>query len=400
MIVLEFFTPSTFVLEYVSNMNTPTLLNNRYQIEARIGSGGMAEIYRAHDLMLERTVAIKLLKEDFSTETSFRERFRQEAKAAANLSHPNIVTIYDFGFDEKQIFIVMEYVPGTDMKTILQRRGSLSVEETLPLIIQACAGVGYAHRSGLVHCDVKPQNMIVTPDQHLKVTDFGIARLLASIHPHEVNHVIWGSPQYFSPEQAAGLSPTPASDVYGLGVVLYEMLTGRLPFIANTASELSHLHRTAQPTPPTQINPLIPTVLEQACLKVLSKEPSSRYRTADQFGRVLISLSRSIKQPPNPVAMTQKSSMDVISQPGPENLPEPRQTQPHPPVFTRTIDQAPKPSPTHLKATPRSDQPAASQNALDIDWLTWGLVLLAVITLGGLIPFWVWIYLLYNPPGR
>lgn len=400
MIVLEFFTPSTFVLEYVSNMNTPTLLNNRYQIEARIGSGGMAEIYRAHDLMLERTVAIKLLKEDFSTETSFRERFRQEAKAAANLSHPNIVTIYDFGFDEKQIFIVMEYVPGTDLKTILQRRGSLSVEEALPLIIQACAGMGYAHRSGLVHCDVKPQNMIVTPDQRLKVTDFGIARLLASIHPHEVNHVVWGSPQYFSPEQAAGLSPTPASDVYGLGVVLYEMLTGRLPFIANTASELSHLHRTAHPTPPTQINPLIPTVLEQACLKVLSKEPSSRYRTADQFGRVLISLSRSIKQSPNPVAMTQKSSMDVNSQPGPENLPEPRQTQLHPPVFTRTIDQAPKPSPTRIKASSRSGQPASSQSALDIDWLTWGLVLLAVITLGGLIPFWVWIYLLYNPPGR
>lgn len=400
MILLEFFTPSTFVLEYVSNMNTPTLLNNRYQIEARIGTGGMAEIYRAHDLMLERTVAIKLLKEDFSTETSFRERFRQEAKAAANLSHPNIVTIYDFGFDEKQIFIVMEYVPGTDLKTILQRRGSLSVEETLPLIIQACAGVGYAHRSGLVHCDVKPQNMIVTPDQRLKVTDFGIARLLATIHPHEVNQVVWGSPQYFSPEQAAGLSPTPASDVYGLGVVLYEMLTGRLPFNANSASALSYLHRTAQPTPPTQINPLIPTALEQACLKVLSKEPSSRYRTADQFGRVLISLSRSIKLPPNPVAMTQKSSMDVLPQPVTVNLPEPRQTQPHPPVITRTIDQTPKPSPTPIKASSRSGQPASSQNALDIDWLTWGLVLLAVITLGGLIPFWVWIYLLYNPPGR
>jgi len=124
MIVLEFFTPSAFVLEYGRIMNTPGLLNNRYQIEARIGSGGMAEVYRARDLTLERSVAIKLLKEDFSTESSFRERFRQEAKAAANLSHPNIVTIHDFGFDDKQIFIVMEYVPGTDLKTILERRGS------------------------------------------------------------------------------------------------------------------------------------------------------------------------------------------------------------------------------------------------------------------------------------
>ena len=401
MIVLEFFKPSTFVLEYISTMNTPSLLNDRYQIEGRIGSGGMAEVYRARDLMLERTVAIKLLKEDFSAEPSFRERFRQEAKAAANLSHPNIVTIHDFGFNDQQIFIVMEYVPGTDLKTILERRGSLSVEETLPLVIQACAGVGYAHRAGLVHCDVKPQNMIVTPDQRLKVTDFGIARALASIHPQEVNHVVWGSPQYFSPEQAAGLPPTPASDVYGLGVVLYEMLTGRLPFIGNSAAELSHLHRTAQPTPPAQINPLIPLVLEQACLKVLSKEPSSRYRTADQFGRVLISLSRTIKPSTAPVvATTQKSSLEEISLPPAQSYRGPLQTQPHPPVYSPPTKQATPPPSIPKTTSSKANQPVAPQNTLDIDWRTWGLVILAVITLGGLIPFWVWIYLLYNPPGR
>ena len=285
-------------------MSSPDLLNNRYRIEGRIGSGGMADVYRARDLMLERTVAIKLLRENFSRDPTFRERFRQEAKAAANLSHPNIVTIHDFGFDDQQIFIVMEYVPGTDLKTILESRGSLNVDEALPLIIQACAGVGYAHRAGLVHCDVKPHNMIVTPDQRLKVTDFGIARALASIPAQEVNNVVWGSPQYFSPEQAAGHPPSPASDVYSLGVVLYEMLTGKLPFIASTAAELSHMHRSVAPTPPSQQNPLIPPVLEQACLKVLSKEPSSRYRTADQFGRVLISLSRSIKVSPAPVVST------------------------------------------------------------------------------------------------
>jgi len=400
MIVLEFFTPSAFVLEYGRIMNAPGLLNNRYQIEARIGSGGMAEVYRARDLMLERSVAIKLLKEDFSTESSFRERFRQEAKAAANLSHPNIVTIHDFGFDDKQIFIVMEYVPGTDLKTILERRGSLSVEEALPLIIQACAGVGYAHRAGLVHCDVKPQNMIVTPDQRLKVTDFGIARALASIHPQEVNHVVWGSPQYFSPEQAAGLPPTPASDVYGLGVVLYEMLTGRLPFIGNSASELSHLHRTALPTPPSQINPRIPPVLEQACLKVLSKEPSSRYRTADQFGRVLISLSRSIKLAAPQVAVTQKASLEEISQPTSRSQPAPIRAQPSPPAAIPPSTPGVNPSKNPKSASVKTDLPTGSQNAMDIDWLTWGLVLLSVITLGGLIPFWVWIYLLYNPPGR
>ena len=400
LILLEFFKPSTFVLEYVSMMSSPSLLNNRYQIDGRIGSGGMAEVYRARDLMLERTVAIKLLREDFSDDPAFRERFRQEARAAANLSHPNIVTIHDFGFDDKQIFIVMEYIPGTDLKTILESRGSLSVDEALPLIIQACAGIGYAHRAGLVHCDVKPHNMIVTPDQRLKVTDFGIARALASIHSDEVNHVFWGSPQYFSPEQAAGHSPSPASDVYGLGVVLYEMLTGRLPFIANSATELSQMHRTVLPSPPSQYNPLIPPVLEQACLKVLSKEPSSRYRTADQFGRVLISLSRSIKTSPGETNSPLISSPHAGSQSPALSVPAQVQTRPHPPTHPQPSDYGTLPPVKSKPPIQAADKVAPSQNALDIDWLTWGLVLLTVITLGGLVPFWVWIYLLYNPPGR
>jgi serine/threonine protein kinase len=381
-------------------MISPGTLSNRYQIEGRIGSGGMAEVYRARDLTLERTVAIKLLRDDFSQDPTFRERFRQEAKAAANLSHPNIVTVHDFGFDEKQIFIVMEYIPGTDLKTILDSRGSLGVDESLRLIIQACAGIGYAHRAGLVHCDVKPHNMIVTPDQRLKVTDFGIARALASIHPQEVNHVVWGSPQYFSPEQASGYPPSPASDVYGLGVVLYEMLTGRLPFIGSTASELSHLHRTAIPTPPSQINPLIPSALEQACLKVLSKEPSARYRTADQFGRVLISLSQSMKLNPIEASATEKPTGSTLSHPPAPSPAVPSDTQPtyqtpHPPANVKPTA-VPPPRPTSRPAEVK--QPP--QNAIDIDWSTWALVLLAVITLGGLVPFWVWIYLLYNPPGR
>ena len=379
-------------------MNSPNLLNNRYQIEGRIGSGGMAEIYRARDLMLERIVAIKLLREDFSTEPAFRERFRQEAKAAANLSHPNIVTIHDFGFDDQQIFIVMEYVPGTDLKTILQSRGGLGVEETLPLIIQACAGIGYAHRVGLVHCDVKPQNMIVTPDQRLKVTDFGIARALASIHPQEINHVVWGSPQYFAPEQAAGLSPSPASDVYGLGVVLYEMLTGRLPFIASTASELSHMHRTVMPTPPSQINPLIPPALEQACLKVLSKEPSSRYRTADQFGRVLISLSRSIKTSPRVSSTINTTPIELARDHAP-SISSTTQPQPGTPGSTKHARSEPASPAFSQPTTHHRNVAPPPQNTMDIDWTTWALVLLTVITLGGLIPFWVWIYLLYNPPG-
>jgi serine/threonine protein kinase len=380
-------------------MASQGLLSKRYQIEGRIGSGGMAEVYRARDLTLERIVAIKLLREDFSQDPGFRERFRQEAKAAANLSHPNIVTVYDFGFDEGQIFIVMEYVPGTDLKTILESRGSLGVDEALSLMIQACAGIGFAHRAGLVHCDVKPHNMIVTPDQRLKVTDFGIARALASIQPQETNNVVWGSPQYFSPEQASGFPPSPASDVYGLGVVLYEMLTGRLPFVASTATELSHMHRSVLPTPLSQFNPLIPLSVEQTCLKVLSKEPSNRYRTADQFGRVLISLRQSLKISSMQDGATMKSS---IPEPLPVIIPPVGATQ------TRPAYQAPAspgracplPAQPERPAAGYSEITSAPQNILDIDWGTWALVLLAVVTLGGLIPFWVWIYFLYNPPGR
>src|SRR5512134_1927239 len=269
-------------------MNEGMLLNNRYQLLERLGSGGMSDVFRARDLMLERSVAIKVLHEHYSQDESFQQRFRQEARAAANLSHPNIVTVHDFGLDHGQLFIVMEYVPGKDLKTLLRQRGRYSVEEAIPLIVQACAGIGYAHRAGLVHCDIKPHNMIVTPDSRLKVTDFGIARALSTIMPDERADVVWGSPQYFSPEQAVGEAPSPASDVYSLGIVLYETITGALPFNAPTSDELARMHLEENPIPPSEYIPDIPTALEQIVLKVLSKEPAARYRTADQLGRVLI----------------------------------------------------------------------------------------------------------------
>ncbi|NJN43405.1 MAG: serine/threonine protein kinase [Anaerolineae bacterium] len=172
----------------------PALLNNRYALQKRIGKGGMAVVYEARDLMLERTVAIKILRETFSKDPAFRERFRQEAKAAANLAHPNIVTIHDFGFDAGRLFIIMEHIPGTDLKSIIEERGRFSVNEAIPILVQTSAGVGYAHRAGLVHCDIKPHNILITPDQRVKVTDFGIARALASIQPDEKIEVVWGSP--------------------------------------------------------------------------------------------------------------------------------------------------------------------------------------------------------------
>ncbi len=191
----------------------PSLLNDRYQLQDTLGTGGMAVVYKARDLMLERSVAVKVLREDFSKDPAFRERFRQEARAAANLSHPNIVTVHDFGLDQGHLFIVMEYMPGTDLKSLIKQKERFTVSEALELMIQACGGIGYAHRAGLVHCDIKPHNMLVTPEGRLKVTDFGIARALSTISPDEHSEVVWGSPHYFSPEQASGRPPSPASDV-------------------------------------------------------------------------------------------------------------------------------------------------------------------------------------------
>ena len=336
-------------------MEEPRLLNNRYQILEQLGKGGMAIVYRAQDTMLERSVAVKVLRESYSRDPAFLERFRREAKAAANLSHPNIVTVHDFGLDKGQIFIVMEFIPGTDLKQLIMQRGRFTPEEAVPLLIQACAAIGYAHRAGLVHCDVKPQNMLFTPDMRLKVTDFGIARALSTIHPEEQSDVTWGSPQYFSPEQASGTAPSPASDVYSLGVIMYEMLTGLLPFQADTAAELAHLHIEAEPLPISEILPDISPVLEQIQTKVLSKEPSQRYRTADQLGRLLLNLGSS--------------------------------------KFSPALNLTPEALPAASEASP----PALGS---EIDWVSVGLGLVALVAVLGLIPFWLWVYFVYNPPIR
>ncbi len=367
-----------------------TILGNRYRLLRQIGVGGMAIVYHGRDLMLERPVAIKVLRQDLSSDPSFREHFKQEAKAAANLSHPNIVTVHDFGLDKNQLYIVMEYVPGTELKTIMRQKGQFSIEEAILLISQACAGTGYAHRAGLIHCDIKPQNILVTPDQRVKVTDFGIARALSTIRPDEQHEVIWGSPQYFSPEQASGLAPSPASDVYSLGVILYEMLTGSLPFNSTDPIELARMHREAAPIPPSQLNPHIPPALEQIILKVLSKEPSLRYRTADQFGRILNGISHQLEATIPPASTATIPGATIAS---PANRPS--SSSPVLPVTS-------SPSTVSSRRLPRDGPPMSPPSieqphtTLDIDWVTVLLGLIAVTMVGGLIPFWLYIYFSLN----
>jgi serine/threonine-protein kinase len=331
-----------------------TPLAGRYEVIGRLGTGGMAHVFHARDLHLQRQVAIKLLREDLISDAAFHARFLQEARAVANLSHPNIVTVHDFGIDGHNYFLVMELVDGTDLKTLLRRRGALAVDEALEILTQACAGVGYAHRAGLVHCDLKPQNILVAADGRTKIADFGIARALSSIDPSESSEVVWGSPQYFSPEQAAGGPPSPASDVYSLGVILYETLTGRLPFTTTDSDSLAELHLRSAPPPPRSLNPAIPVLLEQVVLKVLSKEPAARYRTADQLGRVLSGLGN---------ARAARPAAEF-------------------PVEPATPPEAPTLGPI----------PAASDS---LDWIAVGLALLAFLAVGGLLPLWLFACLRY-----
>lgn len=347
----------------VNNNLNPAIpvLANRYQLLQTLGSGGMAVVYRAKDLTLERYVAVKLLRPDFSKDEGFRKRFHQEAKAAANLSHPNIVTVHDFGLDGDRLFIIMEYIPGINLKAMIREKNVIPIDEALDLIIQASNGIGYAHRAGLIHCDIKPHNMLVSPDGRLKVTDFGIARALTTITPDEKNTYVWGSPQYLSPEQAVGLPPSPASDVYSLGVVLYEMLTGKLPFYSKDASELTRMHKEVFPISARNINPQIPQALDQIILKVLSKEQTSRYRTADQFGRVLDNLRETFKLSTNIKTQSEHS----VSNSQELN------------ISRKNVDQS----------SPQTDS---------FDWKTALLALLAFLLAGGLIPFWLYIWFSIN----
>ena len=387
----------------------PSLLNDRYQLQDTLGTGGMAVVYKAKDLMLERHVAVKVLREDFSKDPAFRERFRQEARAAANLSHPNIVTVHDFGLDQGHLFIVMEYMPGTDLKTLTKQKERFSVSEALELMIQACGGVGYAHRAGLVHCDVKPHNMLVTPEGRLKVTDFGIARALSTISPDERSDVVWGSPHYFSPEQASGRPPSPSSDVYSLGIILYEMITGRLPFIASDSAELARMHREDKPVAPRYYNNSIPSALEEIILKVLSKEPSSRYRTADQMGRLLLGLYDTNTEPNQNMAFVHDTFQGsrLVQPPSSVELAQVGAFQP-PAAAAQNFSQAGNSQSTGQPEVARLpltlveeayqyDDEEEWAEETPVDWKTWALAIIAGGLLVGLIPFWFYIYILLKP---
>ena len=263
-------------------------LSGRYETDERLGSGGMSNVYKATDRILERTVAVKILAEHLSDDDRFVARFKREALAVAKLIHPNIVQVYDTGVDEGRHYIVMEYVSGRSGAQILQRQGPVEPEVAAEIGIEACAGLDYAHRRGIIHRDVKPGNLMVVGgpvgggEMTVKLTDFGIARAIEQTRITQVGSVV-GTAAYLSPEQVRGEEATPATDVYALGVVLYQFLTGRLPYEGSTLAELAVRQQNETPLPPSTYNDEVPEPLGAAVLRALEGDPNRRFASADEL---------------------------------------------------------------------------------------------------------------------
>lgn len=260
------------------------VLNDRYEIHRRLARGGMAQVYLARDRSLDRPVAVKELVPEFAADPSFVERFRREAQAAANLSHPNVVGVYDWGAQDGTYFIVMEYVDGPSLSRVLRTDGPFHPRRAAEIATEVAAGLGFAHSRGVVHRDVKPGNVLLTRSGQAKVTDFGIARALSS--PDEdltQAGSVMGTATYFSPEQAQGLAVDPRSDLYSLGVVLYELVTGRPPFTGDTPLAIAYKHVQDEPARPSTMISGLPVSLEAIIMKLMSKRPDDRYSTAEDL---------------------------------------------------------------------------------------------------------------------
>src|SRR6266536_1185901 len=269
---------------------TGTLFDGRYKILKKIGAGGMADVYCAEDQELGRQVAIKILNDRHAGDEQFVERFRREAQNAAGLNHPNIVSIYDRGEAEGTYYIAMEFLDGRTLKELLVKNGPTPIPIAIDYARQILGALAFAHRNGIVHRDIKPHNIVVGTDGRLKVTDFGIARSGAS-QMTEAGSIV-GTAQYLSPEQARGAPVDPRSDVYSLGIVMYEMLTGKVPFTGDTPVEIAMKHLSTTPEPPSEKRPEVPHELDMVVLRALAKHPDDRYQSAQEMDADLARITK------------------------------------------------------------------------------------------------------------
>ena len=286
-------------------LSNGTFLGNRYEIIEKIGSGGMSDVYRAKDHSLGRDVAIKVLKSDFAQDSSFVTKFRAEAQSAAALEHPNIVNIYDVGSEDGLYYIVMEYIEGITLKQYIAKKGRLGYNEALSIAIQMARGIEAAHNKGIVHQDIKPQNIIISKEGKVKVTDFGIARAANSNTIHAGS---MGSVHYVSPEQARNGFVSYASDIYSLGIVMYEMVTGRVPFDGDTPVAIAIQHIQSQMTPPEEIVPGLPIAVSRIIEKCTMKSPERRYASASEL---LVDLKRAMVNPDEDFVVIPNGASDL-----------------------------------------------------------------------------------------
>ncbi len=376
----------------MTNQPQPRILNGRFQLDRKLGQGGMATVYLARDLRLNRPVAVKILHGQYASDEQFLRRFKHEADAAAQLGHPNIVRVYDVGNDGDLHYIVMEYVAGSDLKEIISLEGPLPVGRTLKMIQQIAEALEAAHHNGLVHRDVKPQNVLIDSEDRVHLSDFGIAKSDRS-SAYTDPGTTFGTADYLAPEQAQGLGATPRSDIYALGVVTYEMLTGRLPFTGDTPLAVAMQHVQAPPPPPRQFNPAIPPQLEAIILNAMSKDPSQRPASARAFAEQLrayrdrgsqaTTASPTIAPPvaqPAP-ARSAPDAPTVLNQPEAGRTPRPiqpaRPAAPLPPRAERGQQYRNLPPP--LAAEPVYEQAPPARRSTGCGFFVVGLLLLAGI---------------------
>jgi serine/threonine-protein kinase len=348
------------------------LISGRYRLIAPLGEGGMATIWRAVDEQLDREVAVKILRPQFSADPGFAARFKQEARSAGGLSHPNIVSVYDYGTDgtDGEQYIVMELVEGRDLATILRDRAALSTNDAVRVAIGVASALEVAHRKGIVHRDVKPGNILITDAGDVKVTDFGIARAVSEASM-TVTGTTLGSVHYFSPEQARGDEVTGASDVYALGIVLFEMLTGRRPFEGDSAAAVALKRLNEDPPTPSQLGRPVAPGLEPIVMRALAREPADRFPDAGAFAEAL----REWRRDPDAAAALAAGAVGATAAASTPPRGEP--TVYVPPRVTRPADRVPV-APAPRRAAPRDRDEGGTP------WWTWLLALLGIVLLGAI----------------
>jgi serine/threonine-protein kinase len=354
-------------------LQLPVVFNDRYQLIKKIGEGGLAEVYQAQDMALGRMVAVKALRPQYTRSPGFLVNFHREAQSAAKLSDSYIVAVYDFGQDKNRPYIVLEWIPGSDLRAMIDEQGALPVDQVAEYGIQICSAVGAAHRAGLVHGDLKPGNILITPNNVAKVTDFGLARALGDSAMDE-GEVVWGTPAYFAPEQAAGDRVLPATDVYAIGIILYEMLTGRVPFVGIDDQDVARKQLYEAHIPVDQINPRIPEPLARIVDAAMAKNINERFLTADHLREALI--------------MFKQGSLSVSGLHAPISavVGSPVQS-----VGTPTLPPPPPPPRRYMPAAQARARPKKS----NFDLILFVLGILAILAIVGLIPLVVAVYAAY-----